>query len=119
MSKKVHLNVAFTINEGKFDAFQKTAQAMVEGTDKEKGTLTYHFYIGADRKRGRLIETYEDAAALDAHFKSHVVQQLVPKLLESTTLTGFEIYGDPSPELRKTLADMKAEIYPFLRGINR
>ena len=63
MSKKIHLNVAFTINEGKFDAFQNTAQAMVERTEKEKGTLTYHFYLSADRKRCRLIETYQDAAA--------------------------------------------------------
>jgi len=119
MSKKVHLHVAFSINEGKFDAFQKTAQAMTEGTEKEKGTLAYHWYLSDDRKRCRLLETYEDAAALMVHFKGPVVQQLVPKILESTTLTGFEVYGEPGPELRKTLADMKAEIYPFLRGINR
>ena len=119
MSKQVHLNVAFSINDGKFDAFQKTADAMTAGTDKEQGAVTYHWYLSADRKSCRLIETYQDANALLAHFKGEVVQKLVPQVLESASVTNFEVYGQPDPEAAKMLSSMNAKMFSFWKGINR
>jgi quinol monooxygenase YgiN len=119
VSNQVHLNVALSINEGKFDAFQKTAQAMTAGTDQEKGAVTYHWYLSPDRKSCRLIETYRDADALLAHFKGEVVQKLVPQLLESTSLVNFEVCGQPDPEAAKMLTSMNAKMFSFWKGINR
>src|SRR5271167_1538414 len=60
----VYLAVDFTINEGKLDAFEGIAQEMVAGTQKEPGALGYEWYVSADRKKCRLIETYTDANAV-------------------------------------------------------
>lgn len=119
INKTVSLNVALSINEGQFDLFEHIAQEMTAVTDKESGTLVYHWFLSPDRRRCRLIETYENADALLVHFKGPAVQKLVPKLLEASVLSGFEVYGDPGPEATRMLQGMKAEIFSFSRGINR
>jgi hypothetical protein len=73
--------------------------------------------MNADGKRYRLIETYTDAAAVLAHFNGPVVQQLVPKLLGTASVAGFEVYGDPGPKVREMLAGFGAEIFDFRLGL--
>jgi quinol monooxygenase YgiN len=113
----VRFTVDLAINEGKFDQFESIAQAMIAGTLKEAGALGYDWFLSADRKRCRLIETYEDANAVLAHCTGPVVQQLVPKILETSSIAGFEVYGDPGPEAAKMLAGVGAEIFGFWRGL--
>jgi quinol monooxygenase YgiN len=120
MSKaNVHFTVEVTINEGKFDTFQAIVQTMIAGTQKEPGALGYEFHLSADRKRCRLLETYADANAVLAHMAGPVVQELVPKLLQTVTLNRFEVYGDPGPKAAEILTGVGAEIFPFWRGLNR
>ncbi len=120
MSKQtVYLAVDFTINDGQLDAFESIAQSMVAGTQKEPGALGYEWYFSADRKKCRLIETYANADALLAHFNGPVVQELVPKLLGTSSLAGFEVCGDPGPKMREMLPGFGAEIFDFRRGLNR
>src|SRR5271168_2666369 len=96
MSKgAVQFVVDFTIGEGKLDAFEAIAQAMIAGSRKEAGTMGYDFYLSSDRKRCRLVENYGDGDAAFAHMKGPVVGELVPKMLEVSNVSGFEIYGDP------------------------
>jgi len=115
----VYLAVDLTINEGKRDAFEGIAQEMVAGSQREPGTVGYEWFLSADRKRCRLIETYTDAAAVLAHFKGPVVQELVPRLLGTASVAGFEVYGDPGPKAREMLAGFGAEIFDFQRGLDR
>ena len=99
MSKNmVRLAVDLTINEGKLSEFEGIARTMITGTQNEPGTLGYDFFFSDDRKRCRLIESYVDADAVLVHFKGPVVQELVPKLLGTSSLSRFEVYGDPGPE---------------------
>src|SRR5581483_3992144 len=102
-SRTIRFNVDLTINDGKFDAFQAIAREMTAGTQKETGALVYDWYFSADRKRCRLLETYADAKAMKSNVHGPVVQQLVPKLLEVSKLTRFEVYGEPDPEDARTL----------------
>jgi quinol monooxygenase YgiN len=111
--------VDLTINEGKLDAFEGIAQQMVAGSQNEPGTLGYEWFLSADQKRCRLIETYTDANAVLAHFTGPVVQELVPKLLGTASLAGFEAYGDPGPKAAEMLAGFGAGIFEFRRGLNR
>jgi len=115
----VSVAVDLTINEGRLDAFESIAQAMVAGTQKEPGTLGYEWFLSADRKRCRLLETYTDANAALAHFNGPVVRELVPKLLGTASVAGFEIYGDPGPKMKEMLAGFGAEIFEFRRGLGR
>lgn len=120
MSKQmVQFNVDLTINEGKFDAFQAIAEAMTAATQKESGALAYEWYLSADRKRCRLIENYKDADAVQAHMTSAVVRELVPKMLEVSSLNRFEVYGDPGPKAAERLAGIGAEIFQFWEGLGR
>jgi len=48
-----------------------------------------------------------------------VVRELVPKLLQSSSLNRFEVYGDPGPKAAEILAGVGAEIFPLWRGLNR
>jgi quinol monooxygenase YgiN len=120
MSKStVHLKVEFTIQEGKLDAFEALAQSMIAGSLKEPGTLGYDFYLSSDRKRCRLLETYADADAVLAHVTGPVVKELVPKLLGVSSLSGFEVFGDPGPKAAGILTGVGAEIVPAWHVLGR
>jgi len=120
MSKTmVYFVVDLAINEGEFSQFESIVQAMIESTLKEAGALGYEWYLSADHKRCRLLETYADAKAALAHCAGPVVKELVPKMLETTTISGFEVYGDPGPEAAKILGGVGAKIFPFWHGLGR
>jgi quinol monooxygenase YgiN len=115
----VHLAVDLTIDEGKRDAFEGIAQAMVASSQKEPGTLGYEWFLSADRRRCRLMETYTDANAVLAHINGPVVQELLPKLLGTASVAGFEVYGNPGPKATEMLAAFGAEIFEFQYGLDR
>jgi quinol monooxygenase YgiN len=115
----VHFVVSFAIQDGKLDQFESIAKTMIAGTLKEPGALVYDWFMSADRKRCRLLETYADATAVLAHCTGPVVSGLVPKLLETSSITSFEVYGDPGPEAGKMLAGIGAEIFPLWHPLGR
>jgi quinol monooxygenase YgiN len=115
----VYFAVDLAIADGKLDQFERVAQEMIAGTHKEQGALAYEVFLSADRKRCLLLETYKDASAVLAHCIGPVVQGLVPKLLESSTISSFEVYGDPGPEAAKILAGVGAKILPLWHGLRR
>jgi quinol monooxygenase YgiN len=120
MSKDiVRLAVDLTINDGKLSEFEGIAQTMISGSQKEPGTLGYDFFLSDDRKRCRLIESYVDADALLVHFKGPVVRELVPKLLATSSLSRFEVYGDSGPEAAQMMKGVGAEIFGLWGGVNR
>jgi len=119
MNQTVYFVLDLAIQEGKVDAFESIAQAMIAGTQKETGALAYEWYYSADRKRCRLIETYRDADAVLAHVTGSVVLQLVPKLIAVSSISRFEVYGDPGPKAAATLRVAGAEIFEFRHGLSR
>ena len=118
-SQRVYVLVELTIHEGKFDAFEKIAKQMIADTPQEPGTVGYEWHLSPDRRRCRILETYADANALLTHFKGPVVQQLVPKLLESSSVDRAEVYGDPGAEGREMLTGFGAAIFDHWQGFSR
>jgi quinol monooxygenase YgiN len=114
----VRFVVSFAINDGAFVAFERIARTMSAETQKEPGTLAYEWSLSTDRARCRLYEAYVDGDAVLAHLKGPVVQELVPKLLETGSVTGFEVYGDPQPEAAAMLVAMGAQIFPIWQGFS-
>jgi quinol monooxygenase YgiN len=114
---EVRFTVDLTINADSIDAFERVAQTMIEGTQKEPGALGYDWCLSDDRRQCRLVETYVDANAVLAHLTGPVVQGLVPKLLEVSRLTGFEVYGDPGPKAAEMLTGLGAKIFGRWRGL--
>jgi len=115
----VRLTVSFTVTDAQMSAFKSIASTMTEGTRPEPGTLGYEWFAHADGKRFRLVETYADAAAVEAHFMGSVVQQMVPKLAAVCTVDGFEFYGDPGPKVSAMAAGFGAQFYQYWMGIGR
>ena len=119
VTETVLLALDLTINAGQEDAFERIAQEMVAGSNNEPGTLGYEWFLSADRRRYRLIESYRNADAVLAHFNGPVVHELVPKLLGTAGVAGFEVYGDPGPKVREMLAGFGAEIFEHRYGLDR
>jgi quinol monooxygenase YgiN len=115
----VRLNVSITVNEAQLDSFKSIARAMTEGSKAEHGTLGYEWFAEADGHRFRLVETYVNAAAVDAHFTGPVVQEWVPRLAAVCTVDGFEIYGDPGPNVAKRAGELGAIVLEYWLGIDR
>jgi quinol monooxygenase YgiN len=112
-SQAVHFNVS------NLAVFQETAKAMIAGTKKESGALGYEWYLSGDGKSCRLLETYANADAALAHCTGPVVRELVPKLLESATVSAFEVCGDPGPQVTAMLAGFGAAFFTFRHGLGR
>ncbi|HEY4053250.1 MAG TPA: antibiotic biosynthesis monooxygenase [Terriglobales bacterium] len=115
----VYFLVSFKINEGRFDALKEIAQAMIAFTQKESGSLAYEWYFSPDKTKGRLFETYADQNAVAAHMEGRAVQELVPKIRELSSITGFEVYGDPGSKAAEILSKIGAEIFQHWNGLGR
>jgi len=115
----VRLTVDLTVNERQLEEFKSIAETMTAGSRNEPGTLGYEWFSSGDSKRFRLVETYVNADAVLAHFTGAVVQELVPKLAAVCTVSGFEVYGDPGPEVTEMATGFGAEIFQYWLGISR
>ena len=115
----VRFIVSFTIKDGQFEAFDAVAREMTALTQMEPGTLVYDWYLSPDRAQCRLYESYVDASAVLAHMTGRVVQELVPKLLGFSAISGFEVYGDPGPVAGQMLTGAGAILYPPWHAIGR
>jgi len=114
----VRFIIDLTVRDGQLEVFQGIAEAMVAGSRNETGTLSYDWYLSGDRKRCRLFESYRDADSVLTHLTGPVVSELVPKLLEASTIGGFEVYGNVGPKAAEMLAGFGAEIFRPWHGLN-
>jgi quinol monooxygenase YgiN len=119
LEQVVRLNVNLTVKEGKLDEFKSVAQSLTEGSQSEPGTIGYEWFASKNGKSFRLVETYADAAAIEAHFTGSVVQNGVPKLVALCTVDALEIYGDPGPKVAAIAGGLGAKIFSYWIGLNR
>lgn len=115
----VRFAVDLSIHEGKLDEFELIARNMIAGTQNEPGALHYDWCFSNDHRRCRILETYRDADAVLAHMTGSVVQVYIPKMLEVSSISRFEVYGDPGPKAAHMLAQVGAEIFDIWDGISR
>ena len=115
----VRLTVNFVVSSEQLAEFKSIAQSMTAVSAAEPGTLGYEWFVSADGKRFRLVETYVDANAIEAHFMGPAVQQWVPRLVPVCKVDGFEIYGDPGPKVAQMAGGLGAVIFQYWLGINR
>jgi quinol monooxygenase YgiN len=112
MDKKiVRFSVSLSIADGKLEAFEKLAGAMLAATRSNPGALGFDWYLSGDRRHCRLLETYANADAVVAQMSGPVVHEFVPKVLAVATLNSFEVHGDPGPRASAMLAGFGAVIF--------
>jgi quinol monooxygenase YgiN len=115
----VRLTVSLVVNDGQLETFKSIAQSMTAVSKAEPGTLGFEWFSSADGKQQRLVETYVDSSALEAHFMGPSVQEWVPKLAAVCKVTGFEIYGEPSQKVAEMAAGFGAVAFQYWTGIDR
>ncbi len=114
----VRLNVQLTAKEGHLEEFKSIAESMTEATRAEAGALGYEWFSDGG-SRFRLHETYTGVEAIQAHFMGPAVREWVPKLAAVCTIDGFEVYGDPGPQVSGMVAGFGAQIFQYWIGLNR
>jgi quinol monooxygenase YgiN len=100
-------------HKGKVEEFKRlSAQAMEIARAKDSGTLQYEIYLNDDESEGVVLETYTDSAALIEHGAN--LGDLSAAIFATGTFVG-EVLGEPSAELRASLADGPVRIFkPYL-----
>ncbi len=115
----VRLTVDLVVNDGQLEKFKSIAQTMTSVSQAEPDTLGYEWFSSADGKQFRLVETYVDSSALEAHFMGPAVQQWVPELVQVSKPAGFEIYGDPGQKVKDMASGFGAVVFEYWMGIGR
>jgi quinol monooxygenase YgiN len=109
--KIVRFSVSLSIADGKLEAFEKLAKAMLAATRSNPRALGFDWYLSSDKRHCRLLETYADPDAVIVQLNGPVVHEFIPKVLAVATLTGFEVYGDPGPKASAMLVEFGAVIF--------
>lgn len=115
----VRLTVSLAVTEGHLERFKSIAQSMTEVSKAEPGTLGYEWFSSADEMQQRIVETYADSSAIEAHFMGAAVQQWVPQIAEHCKVTAFEIYGDPGAKVTEMASAFGAVVFQYWIGIGR
>jgi len=119
MAEPITLKIRVRIKDGAEKGFRDLMNEMVAETLKnEPGTLAYEWFISGDRKTCRINERYADDAATLAHviwFKAYAWDRFAAL----AQLKRFDLYGDPSPELRAAIEDFGARIMDPIGGFVR
>ena len=103
------------IHEGKLAEFKSlVVQVMETVRAKDPGTLQYDWYYNSDESLCVVMEKYKDSAAFLAHLGN--MSELLGKIGLVSDLT-FEVYGNPTEELRAVLAGANAKIFSFHEGL--
>ena len=117
MNEAVYFDVHFKINQGKLETFKEIAEAMIAATRQETGARGYEWHISDDGTECRLLETYANEAAVTAHISGKAVQEFLPKLLQVSSISGFEVYGYPGSPAAQILSARGARIFRRWNGI--
>jgi quinol monooxygenase YgiN len=105
----------FKMHDGKVEEFKRlSVQAMEMVRAKEPGTLQYDVYFNDDESECVVLERYRDSEAAIQHASN--LGDLFGAVLDTVTVVHGEVLGEPSAELRETLAagDVPVLFTPFL-----
>ncbi|MEE9209564.1 MAG: antibiotic biosynthesis monooxygenase [Kiloniellales bacterium] len=104
MSEAISWVLELAIKDGQLDAFKALAQEMSDATQAdEPGTSHYEWFISEDGKAVHIYERYADSAVLMTHI-GNFGEKFAERFLAWAEPTRWLVYGDPSAEVRETLA---------------
>ena len=116
---QLHFRAEFTIEEGKKDEYKKLIQEMSRMVEaNEPDTINYQFYLNRDETKCMVHETYANSEAVLAHITGIASQTILPKILSVSRINRFDVYGNPSEKLQKSLARFGAQTYNLFTGFS-
>jgi quinol monooxygenase YgiN len=119
-SSRIHFRAEFMIEDGKIEEYRKLVKDM-SGVVKanEPDTINYQFYLNRDETRCIVHETYANSEAVLAHNAGVASQTILPKIFSVSRISRFDVYGNPSEELRKVLTSFSPQFYNLFAGFSR
>jgi quinol monooxygenase YgiN len=93
-----------TVTTDDLGKFKTLVQKMVAATEKEPGALNYEYVVGDDQKTVDIFERYNNSRAAVDHV-ANFGQNFAKEFLSLVKPTRFVVYGVPTDELKKSLAD--------------
>ena len=119
MNNEIRYRVEFIIEGSKIEEYKKLVQDIVKQVEaNEPDTINYEFYLNKAETSCVVNETYANSEAALAHRKG-AIQTILPKILNISEITRFDVYGEPSEELQKVLTSLGAQAYNLLAGFSR
>lgn len=117
---QIHFRVEFSIKDEKIDEFKKLVQEMSRAVQaSEPGTVEYQFYLNGDETKCIVHETFASSEAVLAHNTGTASQTILPKIFSVASISRFDVYGNPSDELKKVLTGFSPQIYNLFAGFRR
>jgi quinol monooxygenase YgiN len=105
----------FTFHEGKVEEYKRlSAQCMEIVRAKDTGTLQYEIYFNDDESGCVVLERYRDSEALIEH--SANISHLMEPIMATASVSG-ELLGEPSAELRASLADSPVGLFTLFQSM--
>jgi quinol monooxygenase YgiN len=118
---QIHFRAEFTIEEGKIEEYKELVQDMSRVVEaNEPDTIDYQFYLNRDDKTKCIVhETYANSEAVLAHNTGVASQTILPRIFSVSRISRFDVYGNPSEELRKVLTSFGPQFYNLFAGFSR
>jgi quinol monooxygenase YgiN len=117
---QIHFRAEFTIEEGKIEEYKKLVQEMSRVVEaNEPDTINYQFYLNRAETKCIVHETYANSEAVLAHNAGVASQTILPKIFSVSTISRFDVYGNPSEELQKVLTSFDPQTYNLFAGFSR
>ena len=118
MSQKLQYTVEWGIKPGGLDTFKSLANQAIDLVQaNEPGMIGYQWYFNDDESKCYTVEWFNGSEAFMAHLQN--VGGILPKILEVSDITRFEVFGNPSEEARTALAGLGASIVGYYGGFTR
>ncbi|MDX1479196.1 MAG: antibiotic biosynthesis monooxygenase [Saprospiraceae bacterium] len=119
MNDVLFWNLELTIKPGKLDDLRALVADMSARTKAhEPGTLSYEWSVNEDGTECHIYERYTDSGALMAHlggFQEH----FAGRFFDVLDIKRWVLYGNPSDQVRETLAGFGAAFFKPIGGFSR
>jgi quinol monooxygenase YgiN len=111
---RIHVITTFPkIPEGNIAEFKKVAARALELAKAEAGVVEYDWFLNGDETACVVHEAYEDSAGLLAHIANLGAAGIT---FEPGGDLRFEVFGNPTPELREATAGLQW-VFSYFQGM--
>jgi quinol monooxygenase YgiN len=119
-NQTIHFRAEFTIEQRKIQEYKKLIEEMSRMVEaNEPDTINYQFYLNKDETKCIVFETYLNSEAALAHNSGVASRTILPRIFSLAKLSRFDVYGSPTEELQKLLANIGAETFNLFAGFSR
>jgi hypothetical protein len=107
------------IEAGHLDEYRAAIERAVDFAEREGPQLMVDVFIDEGTMRADSLQLYADSASVLRHWQ--IADPYIEGVMQHCTVERFEVYGNPSPEVREGIegADFPVELLPRLAGFLR